>query len=391
MDYERISSLARSVYPQMLTWRHHFHQNPEISFEEWETTDFICQQLDSFGVAYQRNENLPGLIATLPGRADGPILAFRADIDALAMTEENDLPFRSCRDNVMHACGHDVHTATLLGLAKVLAANPDLLPGTVKLIFQPAEELSPGGAKPMLDSGRLDDVQRFYGFHVRSTQELGQVGIKSGPLMAAADRFYITFQGHGGHGGRPYQTIDPILMASQAVVAIQGIVARMVDPQEPAVISICQINGGTAFNIIPDDVRISGTVRTFHPAVQELIMTQMEQVVKGVCDAYGGTYVYEYHKGYPVLNNHPEETQLLEEAFSGLYDYQVYTMPMTTGGEDFSYFLQKAGGSFFNVGGLTPGTQAQPHHNPKFMLDERCMEVGLSCFLSILGKECDRL
>ncbi|WP_308017477.1 M20 family metallopeptidase [Alkalihalobacillus deserti] len=372
------------LFPEMVELRRLLHSEPELSFQEVKTPKLIADYLERLGVEVKRNIGGRGVVGYIKGSKPGKTVALRADFDALPIEEETGLPFASKNPGVMHACGHDGHTATLLVLAKVLMEYQDQLSGTVVLIHQFAEELAPGGAIEMIKDGCLDGVDTIYGTHLWSTMPLGSIGYCQGPIMAAADRFELVIYGRGGHGAIPHETVDSIAVASSVVTQLQQIVSRNINPLKSAVVSVGSFHAGGAFNVIADSAEIVGTVRTFDPVVQELIIQRIEQITKGICEAMGATYSFDYKKGYPAVVNDSFETDcFIKVAKSIQRDAFVHEMEPVMGGEDFAYYLQHVPGTFFFTGA---GNQEEgivyPHHHPKFDFDEKAMLIAAKC----LGK-----
>jgi amidohydrolase len=313
----------------------------------------------------------------------GPVLAIRADMDALAITEETGLPFASANRGVMHACGHDGHTATLLGAARQLVAMRDALRGEVRFFFQHAEEIYPGGAEEMVQRGVMDGVDRVIGAHLWASLETGKVGVVEGAAMAAPDTFWITVRGKGGHAALPQQTVDPIAVGAQVVTNLQQVVSRGVDPLDSVVLSITQFHAGTAHNVIPESAELTGTVRTFDAELRTRIPQVMERIIKGVTEAHGADYEFVYERGYrPVINDATVTRELAEVVEAACGPDVLVTLRPTMGGEDFSAFLQKAPGSFFFIGARNEERGiVHPHHHPRFDIDERALETGVRIFV----------
>ena len=375
-------------YEEMVAIRRYLHERPELSFQEIHTPAYIAnfyKELGGFEVREQVGER--GVVATLKTNKPGRTIALRADFDALAIDEQTDVPYKSKNPGVMHACGHDGHTATLLVLAKVLKQHIEQLQGTIVFIHQHAEELAPGGALAMIEDGCLEGVDEIYGAHLWAPLELGTVNYLEGPIMAAADRFEVKIQGKGGHGAEPHEAIDAILVGAQYVNQVQSIVARSVDPLQSSVISIGHFAAINPFNVIADTVLLKGTVRTFSEQVREQIKEKLEQVLSGVCTAYGATYQYEYVEGYPPVINHQVNTAYVVEAIQKVDSLQaVQCAPMMIG-EDFAYYLQHVPGSFFFVGAKDATASTQyPHHHAKFNFDEQSLLHTASIFTHILSE-----
>ncbi|MFS0877672.1 M20 metallopeptidase family protein [Solibacillus isronensis] len=370
-----VKEKLQANYEDMVEIRRHLHMYPELSFKEVNTPKLVAEKLRSYGIDVKENVGGNGVVGHLEGAFDGPTIAFRADFDALPIQDEKEVPYKSKVDGVSHACGHDIHTAALLGLAKSLAENRDELHGKVVFIHQFAEEVVPGGAKAMVEAGCLDGVDYVYGSHVSSWSELGTVLFCEGYAMAAADFFEFTIQGKGGHGASPHETIDPIVAAAQFVFGVQPIVSRNTDPIESAVITIGKIESGTVGNVIPDKAHLTGTVRTFNPAIRDMVEEKLNNLCKAIEIQYGAKLEFNYTRGYDAVYNHPTETAMLREAVSiNLPDLQVLNAPPRMGAEDFTYYLQEKPGTFFFTGGGNPEISAvYPHHHPRFDVDEQSM------------------
>ncbi|MDF2630102.1 MAG: N-acyl-L-amino acid amidohydrolase [Symbiobacteriaceae bacterium] len=385
---DQIWNLAHAVYPSAVDARRQFHRNPELSFEEKETSAFIAAQLDAMGVPYTAGVGGYGIKAVIEGGKPGRTVALRADMDALPINEETGLPFASQKPGVMHACGHDVHTATLLATARALRDVAADLPGRVVLIFQPGEEVNPGGASLMIKDGVLVNptVDAIFGLHVMPLMEAGTMGFGAGPMLAAPDEFDVTIVGRGGHGAAPQLCVDPVMVAAQCLTLLQQIVARNVSPFQSAVITVGTIHGGTARNVIPDEVTFKGTVRTMDPAVQALMPQRIEAVIRGVCEAAGAAYKLHYDPGYPALINDAAATDIARRAALRVLDAEkVQPMAPSMGGEDFAFYLQKVPGSFARLGSMISGTASPAGlHTARLMIDENCMATGVAYYLSVV-------
>jgi amidohydrolase len=378
-----LNSLVEAVKEQVIEWRRHLHAHPELSFYEENTAEYVYQTLESFGNLELSRPTKTSVMARLIGTQPGKVLAIRADMDALPIEEQNTFDFASKKPGVMHACGHDGHTAMLLGTAKVLSALQDQIKGEVRFLFQHAEELFPGGAEEMVSAGVMNGVDLVVGAHLWSTMPVGQVGICYGPMMAAPDTFHISVVGRGGHAAHPDQTVDSIVIAAQVVTNLQHIVSRNTDPLDNLVVSVCQISGGTAHNIIPGRVELVGTVRSFDPELRKSVPTLMERIIKGVTEAHGAAYEFKYENGYrPVINN-KEITEVLEGTVREVFGEETLNMMRPTmGGEDFSAFQTKAPGSYFYVGaGNVEKGITYPHHHPLFTVDEDAFDYGVKVFV----------
>ncbi|MDC3413753.1 amidohydrolase [Aquibacillus sp. 3ASR75-11] len=360
----------------MVKTRRYLHQYPEPSFYETKTAQYIANTYDELGIPYEKNVGGNGVVATLQGGKPGKKIALRADFDALPIQDQKDVPYKSKIDGVMHACGHDGHTAALLGIAKAAKKFQDQIPGTIVFLHQHAEELAPGGAKPIIETGILDDVEAVFGTHLWTPAPYGVIQSSSKEFMAGADRFEIKVQGQGGHGGLPHQTKDAIVIASQLITNLQQIVSRRLDPLGTAVLSIGTFEAGDAFNIIADSAMLTGTVRTFDTDIQDQIIDEMEKIIKGTCASYGAFYEFSYEKGYPPVVNHPEDVELVFRAArdtSGVEKVEEIAPVMP--GEDFAYYIQNKPGAYFFTGAQKEGHN-YPHHHPKFDFDERAMALG---------------
>ncbi len=372
-----------ALQQQVIQWRRYLHENPELSFHENETADFVEGQLQKLPNLTVTRPTPTSVLATLKGGAGpGRTVLLRADMDALPITEETDLPFASKRKGVMHACGHDAHTAMLLGAAKVLSGQPENLHGEVRFIFQHAEEHFPGGAQQIVDSGALAGVDVVMGEHVMSPIPTGVIMLREGPLMASPDGFDITIQGKGGHGASPHQTVDPVVIAAQIVLAFQSVISRQLDPIVPAVLSVTQIHSGTAHNIIPDTATLNGTVRTFDPELREEMPRRMEKIVQGITEAFGASYTFNYQNGYRATVNDAETTAILREVAQETFGDTVTVTegkPLM-GSEDFSAYMTLAPGTFVLIG--AGGPDHAPHHHPKFDIDERALDHGTRMYIA---------
>ncbi|MBM7643953.1 amidohydrolase [Scopulibacillus daqui] len=381
----QINDLVNSVKQDVIQWRRHLHQNPELSFEEKETSQFVYEKLLSFGHLEVYRPTETSVVARLIGKSPGKVIAMRADMDALPIIEENDFEFASKNKGIMHACGHDGHTAMLLGAAKILSQLKNDINGEVRFIFQHAEELPPGGAREMVEAGVMDDVDEIIGLHLMSPLPKGKIGIGYGPITANADTFEIKIHGKGSHASQPENAVDPIAIGSQVVNNLQHIVSRNIDPIEQLVISVTQFHGGTANNIIPQSINLGGTVRSFNPEVRSQAPKLMEKIIKGITDAHGASYEFDYHFGYASVINDERVTakmeELIEEEFGKEY---IEYPPAIMGGEDFSAFLTKAPGCFIPVGAgnIKKGITA-PHHHPKFTVDEDALEDGVKILVNV--------
>ncbi|TSI07482.1 amidohydrolase [Lysinibacillus sp. BW-2-10] len=376
MDY--LFSALHKNYEEMVSIRRYLHANPELSFHEVHTPAYIANYHRELGLQVREGVGGRGVVATLRGAKPGKTVALRADFDALAIQELNDLPYKSKVDGVMHACGHDGHTATLLVLAKVLKEMQEQLAGNVVFIHQFAEEITPGGAKPMIDDGCLDGVDVIFGTHLWAPMPLGDVGVRTGPIMAAADMFDITIHGKGGHGAEPHNSVDAIVIGSHFMTQLQTLVSRRVDPLKSAVVTVGHFEAINPFNVIAENVVIKGTVRTFEEIVRSLLEQEIELLLKSVCEGAHATFDYKFSRGYPPVVNHKKETQFLADAACLVPEVQnVKECAPFMIGEDFAYYLEKVPGTFFITGAKNPEwEEAYPHHHARFNFDERAMLIA---------------
>ena len=370
---------ARTMAPQVVDWRRHLHRHPEVAFHEHETARYVRDVLSAIeGLEISRPTDT-SVMARLLGGQPGPVIAVRADIDALPILEENDVAYRSTVDGVMHACGHDGHTSIVLGLATLLARHRASIDGEVRFLFQHAEELAPGGAEEMVQRGVMDGVAHVIGLHLWSTLPYGLIGLIAGPAMAAPDNFQCHIIGRGGHAAAPHETVDPIAVGALVVTALQQVVSRAVDPLDPVVVSVTQFIAGSTYNVIPNSAYLAGTVRTFDATLRTRVPELMERVIKGVTEAHGATYDFTMERGYRTVVNDPLLTARLEDVVTRTFGADVlFPLRPTMGGEDFSAYQQKAPGVFAFIGaGNVPEGIAFPHHHPRFQIDERALDVGL--------------
>jgi amidohydrolase len=377
---DNIRTLVREHTPYLIETRRALHRIPELAFEEVKTAAFVAQALEGMGLAVQTGVAKTGVVAMLETGRPGPVVMLRADMDALPMTECTGLEFCSTHAGCMHACGHDTHMAILLTTAKVLCAMRDELCGTVKFVFQPAEEF-PGGARPMINEGVLysPKVDYCFGLHVWPGTPSGAVAVKSGPLMAAMDRFEVTIIGKGGHAAKPHECVDALEIGTQAVGALQRIISRQIDPVQPALLTVAVFNAGHAFNVIAETATFGGTLRTFDKVIRARWEARMRQVVGGICDAMGATYEFSFIDGYPPLINNPDMTDVIRRAAAAAAGKEnVHEATPTMGGEDMAYYLEQVPGCFFFLGTGYEG--AHPIHNPSFTVDEAALPVGVETF-----------
>ena len=358
--------------------RRHLHAHPELSFAEHETVAYVARKLDELGVAYRRVAGT-GLIAELRGGA-GPTVALRADLDALPIQEANEVPYRSQTPGVMHACGHDVHTASLLGALRILVGTQDQLRGTVRCLFQPGEEKLPGGATLMIRDGALQNPRptALFGQHVHPPLAAGSVGFREGIYMASTDELYLTVTGRGGHGAMPHQAVDPIVITAQVITALQQLVSRETDPTLPVVLTFGRIESeGGATNIIPNAVRLQGTLRTLDEAWRRELHRRLRRTAEGIATALGGAATMDIHHGYPFLKNDEALTRWArDEARQLLGEERVVDLPIRMTGEDFAFYTHHLPACFYRLGVAGPGLAGSAVHTDTFDVDERCLQTG---------------
>lgn len=367
----------------------YLHQHPELSFQEHQTREFILQQLQQYGYEdIMTNVGGGGIIAKLKGEVEGPTIAFRADFDALAIQEETQLAYKSVNKGVMHACGHDAHTTILLTAAKLLKEMQSNIQGTILFLFQHAEEVKPGGAKGILASGALDEMDAIYGLHVRGDLPYDEVvEYCPGYALAASDSFSIRIQGNGGHAATPHKTTDSTLVAAFLIQQLQTIISRNKNPLDSGVLTVANFHAGTGGdNIIADYANISGTVRSFNTELRSMIKQRVHELTEQICSAHGATVKVEYLDGYPPLFNHYEETELIKELFIKQFgEDKVVETEARMGGEDFAYYLEKIPGSFYNIRAGAFESGNYPHHHPKFQIDERSILTGVKTILTVVN------
>lgn len=371
---------VEEIKGELISIREHFHKYPELSFQEVKTSQKIIELLREIGLdEVETGIAKTGVVGVLRGKGEGKTIALRADMDALPIQEANDVPYKSQNNGVMHACGHDVHVTTVIGAAMVLSKIKDKLNGNVKFIFQPAEEIF-GGAKNMVDEGVLEKspkVDAIIALHVWDGLDIGTVGARSGAFMASADRIEIIVKSKGGHGAMPNLTNDPVVASAQMINALQTVVSRSTSPFQPIVLSICRIEGGHAFNIIPTQVRMEGTLRTLDDGVLTNAVDKIKSIIKGVAESMGVEYEFSYDAGCPVLFNDANMVDLIKKAGSAIVGEQnIIDIDPTMGGEDFTYFARKVPGAMFSLG-INKGNQS-PVHRPTFDVPSEAIGIGTS-------------
>ena len=397
---ESIQQDIIKIEEKLIEWRRDFHKNPELSNREYKTAKKIAKHLKEIGLKVETNIAKTGVVAILEGNQPGKVIAIRADIDGLPVTERNDLDFKSevkttflnTETGVMHACGHDTHIAILMATAEVLSKHKDKIKGRIKFIFQPAEEGPPpgeeGGAKLMIKEGVLENpkVEAIFGLHINSQTPVGTIKYKTGGIMASVERFVINVKGKQTHGSQPWSGVDPILISAKIIDGLQTIISREAElTNEAAVITVGKITSGTRFNIIPESSEMIGTVRTLDPRMRKMIEKRMKEMVEGIAEAYGGEASIIFQNNTSITYNDEALTsQILPSLQTAAGKSNVVIMKATTGGEDFSYFQEKVPGVYFFLGGMSPGNKESfPHHTPDFIIDESGLLLGVKAFTQI--------
>ncbi len=376
-----------ALVPAMVEWRHALHQKPEIAFEEEWTSDYIAEKLESFGVEIHRGLAKTGIVGVVRGKVpSNRAIGLRADMDALEIEEANTFTHRSQHPGKMHACGHDGHSVMLLGAAKHLSENPDF-PGTVYLIFQPAEE-NEGGARVMIEEGLFDrfSMEAVYGMHNAPGLAVGQLHLRDGPMLASLDIFDIDIRGKGAHAAEPHTGIDPIVVQANLVNALQTICSRNIDPLKSAVLSVTQVNGGNAYNVIPDKVVVRGTVRTFEPEIQDQVEAGIRRIAEHIGHTFGAAISVNYERRYPPLVNHAEHVELCQQAAMRVFgdgNVSVDT-PMNMGSEDFAFMLQAVPGCYVNIGNGEGSEGGCMVHNPNYDFNDNILSRGASYWVMLV-------
>ena len=388
----KIKKLALDIKEEAIENRRHLHQHPELSFEEYETVAFVESRLRQIGIEKIEKKAVTGLTALIEGKnPEKKIIALRADMDALPIFEQNDVTYKSTKDGVMHACGHDVHTSSLLGTAKILHQLKNEFEGTVKLIFQPGEEKAPGGASFMIKDKALENPKpgAIFGQHVMPLIPVGKIGFRSGMYMASADEIYLTVRGKGGHGAMPETLIDPVLIASHIIVALQQIISRNADPKIPSVLSFGKVIANGATNVIPNEVTLEGTFRTLDESWREKAKELIAKMATGIAEAMGGSVDVNIMHGYPFLKNDPDLTSRASVAAKEyMGEENVVDLDLWMAAEDFSYYTHEMAGCFYRLGtrneqkGITSGV-----HTPTFDIDEDALEIGTGLMAWLALKE----
>ncbi len=386
---EKVQQLAHAIFEEVVAYRHHLHANPELSFQEFKTSEFVKTKLATWGIPFTEMANT-GVVGLIKGaKPSDQVIALRADMDALPIHETNDKPYRSKVEGVMHACGHDVHTSSLLGTAYILNQLKEEFGGTIKLIFQPAEELLPGGASIMIKEGVLENPKPhgIMGQHVMPFIETGKVGFRSGIYMASTDELYVTVTGKGGHGAQPHLNIDPVLITSHIIVALQQIVSRRSDPRLPSVLSFGKVTANGATNIIPNEVKLEGTFRTLNEDWRKEAHQIMKKMAEGIAESMGAHCDFDIHKGYPFLIN---EEQLTDNAKTFAQDYlgkdNVIDLDIWMAAEDFAFYSQETNACFYRLGtGNKEKNTLNSVHTPNFDVDEDAFKIstGLMAYMAL--------
>ena len=380
-----IRSEVKDIAEEIISIRRDIHKHPELGFEVHRTAELVSKHLNNLGFEVSTGIGKTGVVGDLIGKNDGPTIGLRADMDALPIQETSDLPYSSVNEGVMHACGHDGHTAMLLGAATIIKQLQNKLNGNVRFIFQPAEE-GDGGARYMIEDGCLDSVDEIYGMHVWNYQQSGTIGIQDGPVMAAADMFTIKIQGVGGHGAAPQGTVDAILVSAHLITALQSIVSRNTNPLESTVITIGQINGGHNFNVIADEIVLKGTARSYTEENRQLIKNRMKEIISGVEKTFSAEIDFTYSEGYPPTVNDKNTYDKLMKSAQKIVGDKCGFPYLSMGGEDFSYYAERIPGCFFFVGSSPSNKKLRsvPHHCSHFDIDENALLIGSSIFVQLI-------
>ncbi|HYG76680.1 MAG TPA: amidohydrolase [Planctomycetota bacterium] len=375
--------LAKAIQPELIDIRRDFHRHPEVAWEEVRTGGKAADYCERLGLSVKRNAAKTGVIAELnPGKTT--IIGLRADMDALPIREENEVEYKSTRDGKGHLCGHDAHTAMLMGAARILSRFKDEIPFTVRFIFQPAEEVPPGGAEKLIEEGHLDGVNEILGLHVNPLIPVGCIGLRTGPFMASMDKIEIEIEGVGGHGAMPHLSRDPVLAAAEMISSLQSIVSRRVDPLDSAVVSICQMEAGSAFNVIPARAKLIGTARSLSAETRNNLPKWVDEICQGVAQAHGQKVKLNYVRGTPVLVNEKNSTEKMGRAFRALGGIETEIKP-TMGGEDFAFYLEKIPGCFGFLGaGDGSAETSQCFHHPRYNIDEKALAWGSALFVQMI-------
>ena len=385
-----IRSQARALLPRCIEDRRWFHQHAELSFQEFETADYIEKALAEIPGLRLSRPTPTSVMAVLKTGRPGRCLAIRADVDALPIQEANELPYRSCHAGAMHACGHDGHAAILLNAVRLLAAMGDELSGELRFIFQHAEETPPGGAVEVIRAGVLEGVDEVFGLHLTSTLPTGKFGVCSGVLTSATDRFEIEITGKGGHSSMPQECVDPIVVGAQIILGLQTVLSRSIKPSDMAVLSVCQANAGSAYNIIPGAMHLTGSVRSYDETVRQTAERRIREICQGIAASAGASVAVEYVRGYDSIHNDPALTVWARDMIARCFgDEAVYELAPIAPGDDFCYYDQVCPGFFLELGAANAakGSDA-PHHNARYRLDEDALLYGLEYTAQLLSRRC---
>lgn len=377
---KKILKLSSDFLKQQIKWRRYLHQYPEVSNNEFETTKYLTNELKKLSIKTKKIKLPTGLIAEIKGNKPGPVVAVRTDIDALPILEQTDLSFKSKNKGCMHACGHDMHMATILGVAAVLNNLKDELCGTVRFLFQPSEEMPPGGAKPMIEQGVLENVKMIFGLHVDPHLKTGKIGLRDGVSMGSVADIDLIIHGRSGHAARPHHTVDAIVTAAEVIESLQKIISREVDPIDPVVITFGEISGGYARNVICDRVHLVGTIRTLSPKASKDIPKKVKRIAQAICKARGATAEIQIKGEYPVLVNDADTNEIIRSNFISLFGKgKIEQTDPVLGGEDFACYLEHVKGAMFRIGVMNKKIKAdKPWHSPKFIVDEEALYYGTS-------------
>ena len=378
---QELAQEVKRLEPKIIGVRRAIHQNPELAHHEVATARLVARELRTLGLEVKMGVGGTGVVGLIRSGKKGKVVALRADMDALPIQEDVEVPFKSHTKGVMHACGHDSHVAMLLGAAALLVKQKTRLGGDVKLIFQPAEEQGGrGGAKPMIEDGVMEDpkVDYVFGLHISSDMPSGVFGIRAGPFMAKPDAFKIRVIGRGGHGSSPHRTVDPVYIAAQVIIALQGVSGRMVNPIRPFVVSVCSVHGGTKSNVIPDEVLLEGTIRSFDKDTRSKAIRDIKQAVTSTCRAYGGSCYIDFQRDtYPVVRNDEKVTERVARTLRKMPGMKTKTADIRLGAEDFSRFQQRAPGTFYYLGTYNPSKGCtSPNHSAQFKIAENVLKYG---------------
>jgi carboxypeptidase Ss1 len=385
---------ASAIEAEIIKTRREIHEHPELAYHEEATAKLVADRLESLGIEVRRKVGGTGVLGILKGSKSGKVVALRADMDALPLEETADFEYKSKVKGVMHACGHDTHVAMLLGAAQLLANHKDELHGTIKFLFQPAEEHGGrGGAKPMIEDGVMKNpkVDFVFGLHIEGKYNSKLLGFRPGAMAAAPDTFTVKIIGRGGHGSAPHETVDPVYVAAQIMIALQGVSGRMIDPIQPFVVTIGSVHSGTKENIIPDDAFLQGTIRTLDEKTRKSAKAKVQRVVQGVARAFGAKAMVEFEKdAYPVTVNDPRVTDQAMRTLKKIRGVKTIITEPTLGGEDFSRFLREAPGTFYWLGTKNPAKGCvYPNHSSKFKVDEDVLKYGAASLAMLAVKFTD--